>query len=117
MAEGWRFLVDECMEPSIARILRTEGVNVRHVQEVPELGKGADDAADILPYLKREDAILVTSNFRDFGDIAFEEHEGVLLDFDGRRSAREYGFAILRIIEAYPDRDALRHREPLDDWI
>lgn len=104
------------MEPSIARRLRREGIDGKHVQEVSELGKGADDTDDILPYLNRVDAILVTNNFRDFGDIPFEDHQGMLLDFDGRRAAHEYASAILQVVEAYPSRDALRHREPLDDW-
>lgn len=112
----WRFLIDECMDPDIARRLRTEDVHANHVQEISELGKGADDTDDILPYLTRVDAIVVTNNFRDFGALPFEEHHGILLDFDGRRSVDEYVSAILRIIEAYPNRDALRHREPLDDW-
>lgn len=117
-SEGeWRFLVDECMEPAIAGQLRTEGLDARHVQEVPTLGKGADDEDDVLPYLRREDAILVTNNFRDFGDVPFGDHEGILLDFDGRRSAHEYASAVDRIVDAYPGRGALRHTEPLDDWV
>lgn len=113
----WKFLIDECMEPAIARRLRKTAIDAWHVQEVDILGKGADDSSDILPYLNREDAILVTNNFRDFGDMAFDAHEGILLDFDGRRSAAEYARGIRRVIESYPSRDALRHREPLDDWI
>jgi len=113
----WRFPIDECVAPAIARRLRAHDVDARHVQEVPELGKGADDAADHLPYVLREDAILVTNNFHDFGDVAFDEHEGILLVYDGERSAHEYASAIARTVEAYPGRAALRHREPLDDWL
>lgn len=105
------------MEPEIARRLRSADIDADHVQEVPELGKGADDEDDILPYLNREDVILVTNNFSDFDDIDFEDHEGILIDFDGERSAREYAFAILRLVKQYPDRNALRHREPLDEWL
>lgn len=112
----WRFLVDECMEPAIARDLRSAGIQADHVQEVAELGKGADDTSDILPYLNRTDAIFVTNNFRDFGAIPFEDHHGILIDYDGRRSSQEIVAIILRIIRAYPSRDELRHKEPMDDW-
>lgn len=104
------------MEPSIARNLRDEGIDGKHVQEVPELGKGADDMDDILPYLNQADAIFVTNNFRDFGTIPFEDHQGISIDYDGSRSGHEYTSAILRVIDAYPSRDAFRHEEPLDDW-
>ena len=117
MSDDWLFLIDECMEPRIARLLRKEDVTAKHVQEVPSLGKGADDFEDILPWTRREDAILVTNNFRDFDDVDFDDHAGILIDYDGRRSYREYAFAILRVVDRYPSRDDLRHREPLDDWL
>ena len=113
----WSFIIDECLDPMIAERLRANGLDAWHVQEVDALGKGADDETEILPSLRQRDAILVSGNVQDFAAMDFEDHEGILLVFDGRRSAVEYVAAIRRLVDRDPDRDALRHREPLDDWL
>jgi len=50
MAE-WRFLLDENVDPKVARYLEKEGIEAVHVRD--ELGQGADDDDDVLPELRR----------------------------------------------------------------
>ena len=115
MPDGWRFLIDENLEPQIAEYLQKESISAEHVRDA--LHPGADDRAEILPYLRERDGILVTNDVRDFGGLADDEHQSIVLLFDGERSAFEITAGILDIVEAYGDRDSLRGYEVLDDWI
>lgn len=53
------FLFDENLPPPLARALRELGEPVRHVIDVPELGKGATDA-EIVPFAAAWDYRLVS---------------------------------------------------------
>jgi len=60
---GWRFLLDENVDPKVARYLEKEGLSAEHVRGA--LGQGADDEDDVLPYARERDSIVVTSDVSD----------------------------------------------------
>lgn len=114
--DDWGFLFDENVERAVVTYLREHGYRADHVVSV--LDPGVDDVAEILPYARVEDLIVVTKDVSDFSALGPEDHEGVILIDSHRLTAIEMGAAILRIVDAYPSRDALRdHVEFLDQWL
>ena len=114
--DDWGFLLDENVERAVGTYLHEHGYRVDHVVSVLE--PGVDDVADILPYASAEDLILVTKDVSDFSALSPTDHEGLILINSHRLTVTEMGAAILRIVEAYPSRDALRdHVEFLDQWV
>ncbi|MEF8886713.1 MAG: DUF5615 family PIN-like protein [Haloarculaceae archaeon] len=111
----WGFLLDENVDRRVAARLRTHGHRVAMV--VDELGPGAADRADVLPYARQEDLVVVTKDVSDFGEADADDHEGVILVFDDRLDGDEMADGIRRLVLAYPSRDALRGREVLDEWL
>ena len=72
-----RFLVDECVGPTVAHWLRQEG---HEVFSVYEAARGTEDA-DVLRKANDEKWILITTD-KDFGEQVFRErrpHRGILL--------------------------------------
>ena len=63
----WRFLLDENIDPKTATYLEKEGTRAEHVRDT--LGQGAEDKADILPYVAEHDLVFVTSDVTDFGPL------------------------------------------------
>ncbi len=59
MAFRYRLLVDENVEPVVSD-LRTSGHDVESVEDIPELGVGADDRDDIVPYLQQSGRSILT---------------------------------------------------------
>lgn len=115
MGDEWRFLIDENLHPQIVRYLGKEGFDAEYVPDV--LFIGADDDDDVLPYARKHDHVVVTNDVRDFSDRDDGEHEGIILVYDGQLTAFTIVSGILDIIEAYPNRDAMRGYEVLDDWL
>lgn len=111
----WRFLIDENLSPSIARILRRAGYRAKHVHEA--LFEGALDFEDILPYCRKHDAVLVTNDVRDFNDrvLLAKEHCGIILVYDKRRSPMSIAANCEAIATGYED-PALLDIEVADDW-
>lgn len=114
MVSRWTFLIDECIEPVVAHQLDGE-----HVAEPVKdaLWLGAKDFADVLPYARDHDQILVTSNVTDFRGLDDDEHEGIILVFDNELRPEQIVSGIRKIISQYPSRDDLRGYEKLDPWI
>ncbi|WP_435066361.1 DUF5615 family PIN-like protein [Halobaculum sp. EA56] len=52
---GWRFLLDENIDPKTATYLEKEGIYAEHVRDA--LWQGADDEADVLPYARDHELI------------------------------------------------------------
>lgn len=59
MGHSYQLLIDENVEP-IDSDLRAQGHDVKRVENVPQLGVGADDQRDIVPYLQRAGRIILT---------------------------------------------------------
>jgi hypothetical protein len=111
----WRFLLDENIDPKTANYLEKESVHTEHVRDA--LGQGADDQADVLPYARKNDPIRVTSDVKDFGDLAPDAHAGVILLFEDTTPAYDVAAGLLAMIDASPGRDEFTGREELDPWI
>ena len=63
----WAFFIDANLEPRTAEILRKEGYRAEFSDYV--LDEDADDEADILPYLNREELIIVTADIKNFAPL------------------------------------------------
>lgn len=113
MAE-WQFFLDENIDPKVATYLDKEELYAEHVRDV--LGQGADDEADVLPYAREHDLIVVTSDVKDFGDLPNGAHTGVILLYDDTMPAYRVASALITLVDAYPGRDEFTGREELDAW-
>lgn len=115
MESEWRFLVDENLHPPIVTYLGKEDIDAGYVPEI--LFEGADGENDILPFAREHDHIIVTNDLRHFSDRDDDDHEGIILVYDGKLKPFDIVSGLLDIVEAYPNRDALRGYEVLDDWL
>lgn len=115
MSAEWRFLIDENLDPQIVRYLKKETLDAAYVPNV--LFEGADDDDDILPHAREHDYIFVTNDLQHFSDREFDEHEGIVLVYDGKLKTFEIVSGLLDIVASYPDGNTLRGYEVLDEWI
>jgi predicted nuclease of predicted toxin-antitoxin system len=111
----WRFFLDENVDPKTATYLQKEGLDTEHVRD--SLYLGADDQADILPYVRETDRILVTSDVTDFVGLAPADHAGLVLLCDDSLPAYDVASALISMTDAYGDRSAFSGREELDAWL
>ncbi|MDZ7746912.1 MAG: DUF5615 family PIN-like protein [Halobacteriales archaeon] len=114
MAE-WRFLLDENIDPKAATYLKKEDINVEHVRDA--LWQGARDEQDVLPYARREQRIVVTSDVTDFGGLTASQHAGLVLLYDDTMPAYRVASGLLSMVDAYGDRERFDGREELDPWV
>lgn len=114
-ASGWRFLVDENLDPAIAAELRRRGIAAESMLDA--LFEGADDFEDVLPYCRETDTVLVTNNVRDFNatDLSLGDHAGIVIVHDKNRPAVAIASELRRIVAAYPNQSAVAF-ESADDW-
>jgi len=112
---GWRFLLDENVDPKVARYLEKEGLSAEHVRGA--LGQGADDADDVLPYARERDSIVVTSDVSDFASLPDTVHVGVILLYDDTLSAYQVSSGLLELVETYSERSSFSGTEVLDEWV
>jgi len=112
---GWRFLLDENVDPKTATYLEKEGVYVENIRDT--LGQGADDTVDILPYARDNDLVLVTSDVSDFADLDPKRHAGVVLLYDDTAPGYRIATGLLTMIDAYPGPDSFPGSEVLDPWL
>lgn len=106
-------LVDENVERQVLAYLGAEGHEGSHVVDVLE--PGAADRSEIAPYAREHDLVIVTKD-TDFLAMAQSEHAGVLFIGDHGASAYETATAIMRVIDAVPDRDHLQGVVFVDSW-
>lgn len=111
---AWQFLLDENIDPKVAMYLDKADLSAVHVRDV--LGQGADDEADVLPYAREHDYIIVTSDVKDFGGLPPAAHTGIILLYDDTMPAYRVASALITMVDAYPNRDAFPGREELDAW-
>ena len=111
----WRFLLDENIDPKTAAYLEKEGIHAEHVRDA--LWQGADDEADILPYAREHELIIVTSDVKDFGGLPSDVHSGLVLLYDDTTPAYQVAAGLITMTDAYQDRNLFGGREELDPWI
>jgi predicted nuclease of predicted toxin-antitoxin system len=112
--DAWRFLLDENIDPRTLNYLEGDDVDVEHVGDA--LGYGADDVAEILPYARERDRIVVTSDVSDFGALGQHDHAGVILVYDDTMSGISIAAGLRAMIDTYGEPDQFVGREVLDDW-
>lgn len=101
MGYRYRVLVDENVE-HLESDLRTQGHDAEHVEQVPVLGRGAADHADIVPYLQRSGRSILTYDSHFTGQASVidpSELPGVLYVPDESLSRNQ----IVRIINLMSD--------------
>ena len=111
---AWRFLLDENIDPKVATYLDKEDLFAVHVRDT--VGQGADDEADVLPYAREHDLIIVTSDVKDFGALPSEVHAGIILLYDDTMPAYRVASALITMVDTYSTRDEFAGREELDAW-
>jgi hypothetical protein len=111
----WYILVDEDIEPRVVEFLEKEGIRADRVPDV--LFQGADDEADVMPYARNHNAVLVTANWRDFTRFDPDRHYGCLIEFGQDESAMEITKAVLTAIEHYSNPDNLDGWDKLEYWL
>lgn len=111
----WRFLLDENVDPKAETYLSKADVYAEHVCDA--LWPGAEDEADVLPYARNENLIVVTSDVTDFGALPVDAHSGLVLLHDDTMQAYSVASGLLTMIEAYPSRSEFEGKEVLDDWV
>jgi|APHM01.1.fsa_nt_gi hypothetical protein len=112
----WAFFIDANLEPRTAEILRKENYRAKYSDYV--LHEDADDYNDILPYVQREELMIVTADIKNFAPLASSRHEGLLLLNNQRASAYAVANAILNIVDAYKSPSNMSGKvENLDPWI
>jgi predicted nuclease of predicted toxin-antitoxin system len=99
------FLLDENIAAPLADKLDKAGHDVERVVDVNELGDGVDDST-IRLYAVKEDRLVVTSD-DDFVQMPVDSHKGVFYIPDQSLSPHELYRIIQRVIEAFPDREAM----------
>ena len=99
------FLLDENIAAPLADKLDKAGHDVARIVDVSELGEGVDDTA-IRQYAVQEGRLIVTSD-DDFVRMPVGSHSGVFYVPDQSLSPHELYRIIQRVIEAFPDREAM----------
>ena len=120
---GWRFLLDENIDPKTATYLEKEEIYAEHVRDA--LWQRADDEADVLPHARNHELIIVTSDAliivtsdaKDFGGAPFDVHAGVVLLYDDTMPAYQVAAGLISMVDAYQNRDSFGGREELDLWV
>ena len=100
------FLLDENIAAPLADKLAKAGHDVERVVAVSELGEGVDDVA-ICRYAVEHDRLIVTSD-DDFVQMSVDSHSGVFYVPDQSLETHELYHIIQRVVEVYPDRDAMK---------
>lgn len=112
----WAFFVDANLEPDVARFLQQEGYRAEYSDYV--LDEDADDEADILPYVREKELIVITADVKNFAAFDESRHEGVFFLNHQRASAYEIASAVLELIEQYGSPDHINgKKENLDKWL
>jgi hypothetical protein len=71
------FFVDANLEPNVSDFLEDEGYRAEYSDYV--LDEDADDEDDILPYVRRQELLVVTATVKNFAAFDESRHEGVSL--------------------------------------
>jgi hypothetical protein len=112
----WAFFVDANIEPRVAELLESEGYRAEFSDYA--LYPDADDEADILPYVRDEELIVVTADVKNFAKFDESRHEGVFYLNEQRHAAHDIANAVLAIVDAYGDpENILGKKENLDQWL
>lgn len=101
--------------PEDGTYLEKEGLHAEHVRDA--LWQGVDDKADVLPYAREHELIIVTSDGKDFGGLPSDVHSGIVLLYDDTMPAYKIAAGLITMTDAYQHRHSFAGREELDPWV
>jgi len=112
-ATSLRVLLDENVDRQVCPYVEREGHDAVHVVDVLE--PGVDDTADIAPYARKTDRIVVTKD-TDFLSMDTAMHAGVFFLANHSLDAFEIATTIIAVGEAVSTREDVQDVLFLDDW-
>lgn len=98
---AYRLLLDENIEREVGRRLTAAGHDVRHIDEVPELGKGSDDNG-IASYSRSSERAIVTYDSHFVVRIDEETFDAVLYIGDSTVSPKRLADRLTEMARHYP---------------
>lgn len=107
---AYRILADENVEQATANYLRKLGHDVERLDDVAELGPGAEDES-IARYASEHDRLILTQD-----ELDVERTAGVLFQNDRTLSAREVGDVVHEISRCL-DRSAITLEYVSGNWL
>ena len=102
----FRFLFDEHVQYPAYRRLDADGVDVAHVGQIRNESGGLEDDLAILEFAARENRIVVTRNYQDFGPLAKS------FTLQGRTFP-----GVLFIPKSLPGNNVMAHVNAVTTWI
>ena len=112
---SYRILADENVEQATINYLRKLDHDVKRLDDVPELGLGADDES-IAGYTHQHDRLLLTQDDDFFTELDVENTAGVLFQTDQTLSAREVG-NIVHELSQYLDQSDISLEYVSRNWL
>lgn len=98
---SYRLLLDENVEHVVGHRLENYGHDVRHVDLIPELGKGTDDQS-IAAFTRDEDRVLVTYDDDFVRSVAEDEFRAARYVSDASRSVETVADIVHEVSTHYP---------------
>lgn len=112
----YRLLLDEHIEHSARSRLRNDGHDVDHVDFVPSLGKGADDA-EIAQFSLDTERAIVTHDSDFIEKLPETAYHAVLLFDDESLSSREITTIIGNMAKVYPFNELRGLQKTGREWL
>ena len=112
---AYRLLVDENVERATVNYLRKLGHDVERLDDVAELGLGADDRP-IARYAREHDRLILTQDDDFFTELDVEDTTGVLFQRDQTLSTRKVGDAVHEMSQ-YLDQSDITLEYVSKDWL
>ena len=115
MDGGYRLLLDEHIDPEVTARLADLGHDVEHVDVVPELGKGATDAA-LAAYSLETDRAIVTFDDDFIREVDTDQYRAVLFFEDDSVSSQDVSEIIHAMSDRYPFREVRGLQKTGREW-
>jgi predicted nuclease of predicted toxin-antitoxin system len=112
---AYRILADENVERATANYLRKLGHDIERLEEVAELGLGAEDES-IARYAREHDRLILTQDDDFFTELDIGDTAGVLFQRDRTLSTREVGNAVHEMSQ-YLDQSAVTLEYVSRNWL
>lgn len=108
-------LADENVERATINYLRKLGHDVERLEEVPELGLGADDSS-IIAHAREHDRLILTQDDDFLTEHEIDRTAGVLFQRNQTLSAREVGDTVHEMAQ-YLDQSEVRLEYVSREWL
>jgi predicted nuclease of predicted toxin-antitoxin system len=112
---AYRLLADENIERATVNYLRKLGHDVKRLDDISDLGLGADDES-IAGYAHQHDRLILTQDDDFFTELDIETTAGILFQNDQTLSAREVG-DIVHELSQYIDQSEITLEYVSENWL